>query len=1014
MTSSAEQRARRRPGRKVLNVRQLAAERKFVTILRADLHRSTDLVVDLELEDAIGRLAPALEQMRQAVHAHEGIVHRELGDGVFAIFGAPVANDHHAVMACLAAFDLQARLAALKDEQLKVRIGLHSGELVVGPRALDFGSTYDVDGPALILAERLQAVAEPGQVLVSSSCRALAEGYVRFGETNALSLKGFSRPVEVHVALGIGELSKWELVSRRPRTDFVGRQAEFAELLSMIGAAAQEGRGIRIGISGEAGVGKSRLAHECLDALSSQGYRFVAAECSAVLGSTPFSTLRTLLGETARALGAEALEALKARMPAAQVAALAVLLAESTGVAADPPAWTALPPAARRRAVIAASQALVVETLKAQPTVLLLEDLQWADDASVAATQAIVALSSRVPLIVIATARSAGLPQWFASRAEFVLHLSALARSGTLDLLDVLLGPSAKLAPLKQRILEHTGGMPLFLEEVCRWLVEAGALRGDWGDFESYSNAPSLGVPLTVQGVIASRVDQLGPSTKRVLQVAAAIGPSVPPWLLQAVAGEELQPALDSLARASMLLPQADRDEPPAPLRFAHDLVRQVAYDAVLGAERRKLHDRILEVLESADPAQYGPPEEGALAHHALGAQRWAKAADYSTAIARHCFARSALADSCRHYELALQSIDRLETSAAREERAIDLRLEARLAYSNAGQTTVWLDLAKQAETRSKAIGDGARHVAALAVQAAALNFCGMPTDALAAGAEAIAQARRHDKPGWLAYAEYGMGQACYIAGRYREAIGHLDAARQRFAMEGATPPMGGSAGQASLLCCMMACLCHAALGDDEAALGMHRLADEIAAREQRPIATLGALYCKGIVLLRQRRPAESEAALAQALELASRLEITLFIPVLACLQALVLLVLGRREDMRAALDAADEAARAIGHRSAGLRVALYRVVERSIEPQARAQGLAEVRAFVRTVRQEGFDPLQLEALLVEAALSASSGDAAAAASCTAAAEAVAAQTGGLGTLHDMCDFLNSCFTDGR
>ena len=257
--------------------------------------------------------------------------------------------------------------------------------------------------------------------------------------------------------------------------------------------------------------------------------------------------------------------------------------------------WTALPPQARRRPVPAASQALVGEAAKEQPTVLLLEDLQWVDEASVAATQAIVALASRLQLVVIATARGAALPRWFASRADSALRLSALDRSGGLELLEVLMGPSPKLASLKQRILEHTGGTPLFLEEVCRWLVETGAVHGDWGGFEPSSRAPSLGVPPTVQGVIASRVDQLGAPTKRVLQIAAAIGPNVHPWLLHALAGDGLKPALDSLARASMLLPQADDGERHAPLRFAHDLVRQVAYDAVLGAERRKLHDRILD-----------------------------------------------------------------------------------------------------------------------------------------------------------------------------------------------------------------------------------------------------------------------------------------------------------------------------------------------------------------------------------------------------------------------------------
>ena len=200
---------------------------------------------------------------------------------------------------------------------------------------------------------------------------------------------------------------------------------------------------------------------------------------------------------------------------------------------------------------------------------------------------------------------------------------------------------------------------------------------------------------------------------------------------------------------------------------------------------------------------------------------------------------------------------------------------------------------------------------------------------------------------------------------------------------------MGGSAGQAGLLCCMMACLCHAAMGDDEAAVDMQRLADEIANREQQPLATVGALYCKGAVLLRQRRPVESEAALAYALELANRLEINLFIPVLACLQALALLVLGRRKEVKGALEVADSAATAVGHRSASLRIALYRAVERSIESEARAHVLTEVRSLIRTVRQEGFDPLVLEALLVETALDPSIGDA--------AAREVATRTGAFG-----------------
>ena len=194
-------------------------------------------------------------------------------------------------------------------------------------------------------------------------------------------------------------------------------------------------------------------------------------------------------------------------------------------------------------------------------------------------------------------------------------------------------------------------------------------------------------------------------------------------------------------------------DQSDGAFDFAHELVRQVAYDAVLGPDRIALHSRILAALEAAQENDLTADLAGALAHHALSAQNWAKAADYAAAIARRSFSQSALPDATRHYERAMQALDRLPPSLAREAKAIDLRIEARSAYANLGKVTHWLDLAKEAEARSAAIGDDMRRVAALAVRAAALDFCGMPADALTTGAEAVDQARRCGNPGWLAYA---------------------------------------------------------------------------------------------------------------------------------------------------------------------------------------------------------------------------------------------------------------------
>lgn len=977
--------------------RRLPTERKYVSILRVDLHRSTDLVVELELEEAIDRLMPALQEMRAAVHAQGGIIHREMGDGIFAVFGAPFANDFHAISACLAAFDLLRRIEALSDPDIKVRIGVHSGQVVAGPRTVDLSSTYEIDGPALIMAERLQSAAEPGQVLVSANCKELAEGYIRFGPAVEHQLKGFPRPVPLHVAEGVGELSKWRVNATRRRTLFVGRDTEMARLLEATVDADGRPCGGCTAIVGEAGVGKSRLAREFVETLRGRGWRVFGAECSSILGQSPFSLLKSLLID----LGdAEEGTSLHDGLQPAQAAALDVIL-EREG---DKAAWTALSPQARGRAIVAAARTVATRQAGRGPTVLLLEDLQWADEASTPALLAILALVGQLPLLVLGTIRSGGVPEWFERASSIQVSLRTLDAADGLAMLDELLGSSPRLAALKRQILAHTGGMPLFVEEVCRRLVEVGTLKGEWGKLEPAAPATELGVPLTVQGVIASRIDSLAPVEKRMLQVAAAIGPHVSSWLMKKVAAvtdAAFQNVLAALTGAAMLLPAAGLAEPPdGGLDFAHELVRQVAYDAVLAPDRVDLHKRIMEALESAVDDVSDPEHAAAMVHHALRAEQWDKAAIYALAIARRSFSQSALPDAMRHYEMAMNAVDRLPASPAREGRAIDLRIEARLSYANLGKVAQWLDLAKEAETRSTALGDDQRRVAALAMQAAALNFCGAPSDALSAGAAAVVQATKIGNPGWIAYAQYGLGQGHYVAGNYRDAIDNFEQAHRRFA-EGATPPMGGSAAQAGLLCCMMACLCHVARGDDGAATEAQRVADETAAREANPIAAIAAGYSRGALLLHRQEPAEAEAALAQAMALVTRHEVNLFIPVIAGLHGLSLLLLDRVDDAKQALALARTAAESLGHRSAGLRAEIYGVLCDAMSGMPCGEGLSAIQARVQVARQHGYEPLELEGLLLEGALHEAAGDMESAPLCAKRAAEVADRIGAAGTFRD-------------
>jgi len=883
---------------------------------------------------------------------------------------------------------------------------VHSGLVVAGPRKLDYTRTYDFDGPPLIMAERLQAIAEPGQALASQDCRVLAEGYIRFGAGETHVLKGFARPVIVHPIQGVEELSKWQVTLGRGTAAFVGREAEQSHLLAL-GEAAAAGAGRNTIVSGEPGVGKSRLVREVLRVLRQRGWQSMEVECSPIVGHSPFSLLKSILAAATSGLSDAETAALKAELPIAQLNAMRIVL---DGAAADTlPDWARLAARARERAIVDMACAVVARRIGQQPTLLLMEDVQWADEASAPALEAIARRAKRQKLFVLTTARTGDLPAWIERASDARLALTPLKRDAGLVMLDQLLGTSPRLQPLKARILEHTGVMPLFIEEVCRGLVEAGRLVGGWGRFEpALEEAAALGVPLTVQGVIASRIDRLSLREKRFLQVAAAIGPQSPSHLLKVVCGANesiFRQMLTALFTAGMLVGslEASRSE----ISFPHECVRQVAYDATLESERVKLHKRILKELEAEAAAAVqnsGKDLAALMVHHAVQAKEWARAAELATAVARRCFGQSAFADAKRHFELAMASVDKLPPSPSREAIAIDLRIEARMAYGNLGMVSRWLDLAREAEARAVAASDRVRRVPALAMRAAALNFCGAPAEAIEAGQSAVREAAESGDRGWLAYAEYGLGQAHYVAGHYAEAVETLERAYRRFRFEDAAPPPGGGAAQAALLTCMMICVSNAALGDDEGVAAAQARADAIAQETSTPAAAIAAGFSRGVLLLSRDDINAAEATLALSLKLARQHEVHLFMPVLANQHGYALLQLGRIEDAREAFRTAHDEADYLGHRSAALRSELGSVLCDAASPLKRKAALEAAIRSEQSSRQGGYQPLELEALLIGGALLDALGEDFSVS--RAAAERLVARIGAVGTKRDVCRML--------
>jgi class 3 adenylate cyclase/tetratricopeptide (TPR) repeat protein len=928
------------------------SQRKFVTILRADVVHSTDLIAELEPEEALRRLEPALAAMRAAVRQFGGIVSKEMGDGLSAVFGAPVADDNHAPLACHAAIELVRRVVGLGDPGLQVRVGLHSGFVVTYVIASEFSKVYEMGGAAQHLAARLESAAEPGEIYASEACQKLAEGPVRFEYLGRKPLKGFADPVPIYRVTGASDVSSWQLRKTRNVSRFVNRFQETA-LLRRAAEATREG-GQTVCMIGDPGMGKSRLVHEFLQGLELEGWRLIEAECSPNLQGAPFAALKGLL----RSILAMADDAIDPR------AELPPILRSALDAVLDLPIsdaqWEQLEPQSRGRAICDASCALVENLARQQRTVLLIEDLQWVDRASDVVMAALASLQTP-NLLTLITSRPNGIPDWIARCNAERLALRPLDESSGRAMLDAILGLSSTTFDLKSRIIRHTANVPLFVEEVCRGFKETGVLQGQWGNLALAQPVEELGIPTSIQGVIAVRLDRLPRAERALMQIAAALGRRSTVATLREVAAlpeAVLQRALATLDRAELLI-RADGDT----YEFPHDMVRQVTYDSMVERTREKVHTRILSALENDENWR---EDADKLCYHATRAKNWAKALAYGRNVARKCVARSAFADATSHFEIAMDALDRTPISREREIEAIDLRIEARMAYMGSGKVTEWLDLGQEAERRANAIDDIERKVAAMTVRSAAQNFYDTPVEAVATGEQVVGLAEQWGNLGWLNLAEYGLGQAYFIAGRYREAEQTLGRACARLMGPEASAPIGTTAEYLLLMCCMMKSLTHTTLGEIDTADQFQRRAQQIADESQRPFDRVAAAYSGGMLLIGRGEPAAAAIVLDEAFALAQEHGVRLFVPVTACQLGLAYLEQERIDAARNILAKAREAAAAVGYKSTELRASIYLALalSRSGDVQAPLNMLRDAR---NTARQQGFGGIEAEALLCEA-----------------------------------------------
>ncbi|KRR27974.1 hypothetical protein CQ14_09130 [Bradyrhizobium lablabi] len=947
---------------------RIAGERKFLTVLCSDLQRSTDLISELDPEEAISRLEPALIAMRTAVRRSRGIVSKEGGDGLIALFGAPHADDNHAVLACHAALELVRRIKLLNDPELHVRVGVHSGYVVAHVIEADFSSIYEAGGPAVHLVKRFESAANAGQILASESCQSLATGIVAFKALPPKRLEGFPAPVPCYEVVEISGLSRWRARSTSGLSSFVGRNEQISQLERAAQLVGPSGK--IAAVVGTAGIGKSRVVHEFVDALRQRDWQVIEAEGNPLEQAVPYALLKKLLQSALQpenlvvadqAGSSEVLASADAELwPAALNSVLDQPVAD--------PRWRDLEPLLRRRVIIDAVRNMLDRVISSRPTVLLLEDLHWIDGQSETVVEALMSLAATRPLLVLLTWRTEYTPEWLENLDVLRIWLRSLDAAAANVLLDNLLGTAPDLDALKARILRHTGQIPLFIEEVARQFISrrsAGGANASWDALE---------IPPTVQGVIASRIDRLPKDDKAILQLASVLGPRVSPHLLTAVTdmpAAQLQSRLWSLEVLDFL--EEVRSVPSVEYVFAHDLIREVAYESILRSQREVLHRRILTALEAASAGREEDVAE-ALCHHAIKAQDWSKVDRYGHLAARKAFVRSAFRDATEYFKAAMDAVDKQPESTAREQRAIDLRIEARLSFVSFGSIEEWFSLGQDGEARSRKIGDEKRRLASIAIRAAALNFYGTPYEAIAVAEEAVALANQMTNTPWLCFVEYGLGQSYFLAGRFRDAQRHLAKATALLASAPNNVPPGTTGSSLLVLCRMMSAIVHAWLGEFDEAEHCSEEASILAETNDRPYDMIAADYGRGVVQLMRGDFEEAESALDQALRVSRESEARLFQPLI--MSALGSLYSQQGYAVRATeilLQAKDEADK-LGHETSKVAVSAYLGAAYGQLGEVQ-HALSLLRACQASARQKGYAGIEALAVSAEANILASQGE---------------------------------------
>jgi class 3 adenylate cyclase/tetratricopeptide (TPR) repeat protein len=781
---------------KILSQRgKIEGEQKHVTVLFCDMAGFTPFVEKLGPEEAYGLMDRIYEVLIHKVHRYEGTVNEMTGDGIMALFGAPIALEDAPQRAIRSAMSIHREMVEFSRETsrikeglppIRMRVGIHTGPVVVGTLGNNLRVEFKAVGDTVNLAARMQQLAEPGTTYVTDDTFRLAEGFFRFEALGEKIVKGKNAPIKVYRLVEAGtSRTRFDVSAERGLTPFVGRDRELELLLDGF-ERSKERRGQAYSIIAEAGVGKSRLLYEFRKAVANENVTFLEGRCLSYSRGVSYHPIIDVLKQNFDIRGGEGDFEIRNKvlmglrvLASADDSTLATFL-ELLSVPANDSDKVPLSPEARKNRIIKSFVRIVLSGSEIRPLIMAFEDLHWIDEGSEEAFKAILDAISGARVFLIFTYRPDFVHTWGGRSYHSQLNLIRLSNRECLSLASHLLDGFKIDENLEKLIIEKTEGVPFYIEELISFLKHQGIIKNTGDKYCLIGNTKELLIPSSIQDVIMARVDSLPNGAKALLQTGSVAGREFSHDLIKKVSGvpdETLRSHLSALKDAELLYERGIY--PQSVYVFKHALTRDVAYRSLLQKKRNEIHQDVGNVLEQIYTERLAEVYE-ILAFHFLNGEEWERAYKYCLAAGVKSFSLSAYEEAKSYVEEALAALQKLPREKARIEQEIDLRFYMRSVLLPLGLHEEWEKWVLGAEVLAREIGDDARLSNSLNYLSSLHWIHDQPRKAIELAQQALTLARKTDHFSYKVSTMFHLGVYFYSTGDYVKQVEYHQEVRRR------------------------------------------------------------------------------------------------------------------------------------------------------------------------------------------------------------------------------------------